>query len=362
MKKFLTLIILAASVISCTENATESEPRPNNSLNLSVGALQAEKDGGEFKVTVTADCDWQAICTADWVTLSPQAGTAGESTLTVTVAGNTETETRSAKITVLNDNDVSQSITIKQDGKTDTDTDTEDIINIPDKTFHRYLVKHFDTDGDGRISKAEARAVKGIYCSFDDISSLEGIEYFTELDTLKCGNNQLSTLDISKCTQLKSLDCYSNQLTTLDVSNCTQLKNLTCGYNQLSTLDVSNCPELKILYCISNRLSTLDISNCSAMLISLNCSLNQLTTLDVSNCTHLVDFDCYSNRLSTLDVSNCPLTKSSILYSDNYYQTKTENGYLPLTLQVNKTQYEQIVSNSYFYNGFKDCNITIVEK
>lgn len=42
------------------------------------------------------------------------------------------------------------------------------------------------------------------------LTSLKGIEYFTALTELRCNNNQLTTLDVSKNTALTVLWCETN--------------------------------------------------------------------------------------------------------------------------------------------------------
>ena len=103
------------------------------------------------------------------------------------------------------------------------------IIHFEDANFKTYCVQNFDKDGDGEISFEEAGAVDSISCYAKSIKSLKGIEYFTKLNSLKCYNNQLNSLDVSKNTSLTKLYCYSNQLTSLDVSGCTSLTILDCS-------------------------------------------------------------------------------------------------------------------------------------
>ena len=85
------------------------------------------------------------------------------------------------------------------------------------------------------------------------------LAHLTELTTLNCYNNSLTSIDISYNTNLTSVDFSYNQLTTLDVSNNTNLTTLLCGNNDLSTLDISYNTALTYLHCASNRLSSLDI-------------------------------------------------------------------------------------------------------
>ena len=216
-------------------------------------------------------------------------------------------------------------------------------VPFEDANFKAYCVENFDTNSDGEISIAEAKVVTEISVLTDknhrDIKSLKGIEFFTNLLSLKCsgqssssnpgqltslvltnntaltvlncGINQLSSLDVSNNTALTSLSCSSNQLTSLDVNNNTALTSLSCGSNQLTSLDVSNNTALTSLSCGSNQLTSLDVNNNTA-LTSLRCYSNQLTSLDVSNNTDLTYLDCSSNQLTSLDVShNTALTSLS---------------------------------------------------
>ena len=155
---------------------------------------------------------------------------------------------------------------------------------FPDENFRKYVLERFDTDMDNVISEYEALIVRQIWISNSSIKNLEGIQYFKNLDDLRCGNNQLTTLDLSKNTELFQLYCSSNQLTSLDVSKNTALKKLYCSDNQLTSLDVSKNTRLTELDFSYNKLTTLDVSKNTA-LKELNCDHNQLTSLDDSNNT-----------------------------------------------------------------------------
>jgi Leucine-rich repeat (LRR) protein len=81
---------------------------------------------------------------------------------------------------------------------------------------------------------------------------------------LGCGNNQLTSLDVSKNFALTSLSCGDNQLTSLDVSS-NRFTYLDCSNNQLTTLklqqkinifrvvDKLHCINLDILHCSGNK-------------------------------------------------------------------------------------------------------------
>ena len=177
--------------------------------------------------------------------------------------------------------------------------------NFPDPNFRAYVKAKFDKDNDNFLSESERNAVKEITVNSKNITTLEGISYFPNLETLKCYNNQLTSLDVSKNTGLLTLSCYENNLTSLDVSQNTKLEELLCGKNQLTELDVRNNTALWCLSCYENKLTSLDVSQ-NTQLEQLDCGRNQLTELDVRNNTALWYLSCYENNLTSLDVSQNP--------------------------------------------------------
>ena len=218
-----------------------------------------------------------------------------------------------------------------------------DNTNFPDANFRSFVASSFDEDNDNYLSDTEINAAENINCAKKGISDLTGISHFTALKSLKCFNNQLTALDVSKNTALTYLDCDYNQLTALDVSknvaltklHCwgnsltkldvsknTALTSLDCGANQLTTLDVSKNTALTYLDCRSSQLTSLDVSKNTA-LTYLDCGNNQLTSLDVSKNTALTDLDCRNNQLTSLDISNTDM--SGLDCDGNIYQIVVGN-------------------------------------
>ena len=208
--------------------------------------------------------------------------------------------------------------------------------NFPDEAFRNWVLQNVSGASDGFLTDEEIANVTNIICNSKNITSLQGVEFFTALVYLNCESNLLASLDVSKNTALTTLSCYSNQLTSLDVSQNTALEelycpsnqltsldvsknmaltNLSCSTNQLTSLDVSKNTALKTLYCSSNQLPYLDVSKNIALEI-LYCESNQLTGLDVSKNTALIKLSCSSNQLTTLDVSmNTVLKELSCSYN-----------------------------------------------
>ncbi|PCH76869.1 MAG: hypothetical protein COB98_04955, partial [Flavobacteriaceae bacterium] len=190
-------------------------------------------------------------------------------------------------------------------------------VNIPDTNFKSYLLGNtsINTNGDGEISVAEAEGVTFLYVNNKEISDLTGIAAFTNLTSLSCGYNNLSSLDISANTRLTSLFCSSNNLSVLDVSVLSNLTFLSCERNNLSDLNVSLNTSLTRLSCYRNNLSELDLST-NIKLTYLDTGNNpNLRCVQVKDVAYSIEnwliipqelnlsVDCYFGETPILDVN-----------------------------------------------------------
>ena len=197
---------------------------------------------------------------------------------------------------------------------------------IPDGEFRVLCLRLADTDLNGVISKEEALAVRKIDCMPDwsyveTISSLEGLHYFANLETLYCGGQLLTSIDLSGNPRLRHLDCSFDSLEELDVSSCSELETLYCSgcglerlllprtatliqlrcdTNQLASLDVTGYPALSLLQCVDNVFTTLDVRS-NPELRTLACS--DIDGLDVSANLKLEYLDCWNVSCERLDLS-----------------------------------------------------------
>lgn len=187
-------------------------------------------------------------------------------------------------------------------------TDLNKIIEIPDPNFKRYLVENFDKDGDGEISIAEALEVKEIGCWCEYIASLEGLEYFANLECLECQDNIIMFLDLSGNPKLKRLNCSMNLISQLDVSMCPNLEILLCFQNYLTTIDVCANSDLSYLQCSYNSLKNLNLDN-NTNLRYLRCDGCSLENLSVSYNRNLLYLGCSDNDFSELNLESSPFLK-----------------------------------------------------
>ncbi|MDO4825001.1 MAG: S-layer homology domain-containing protein [Bacillota bacterium] len=269
--------------------------------------------------------------------------------------------------------------------------------NFPDAKFRSFVKENLDKNKDNILDAGEIAAVKMIEANNMGIKSLEGVGFFTALETLKCWDNELTGLDLSKNTALKNLQCSNSKLQSLDLSQNPNLTQLYCGENPLTTLDLSKNAKLKVLDCsgFANRrtkLTELDLSQNTA-LESLDCSRNELKQLNVSGCTELEKLSCSSNQLTTLDVSknvnltflNCGSNQLTVLDVSNNpkledlscdYNSLTlldlsknpeleilscrKNGFTSLDLDANKKIGEKILylENQFYHKGVLNAGET----
>ena len=119
-----------------------------------------------------------------------------------------------------------------------------------------------------------APTINSLYLGFSDILSIDGIQYFTNLENFDCRNNDILILP-ELPNSLTYLDCNNNNLSILPELP-SSLTELICYSNNLSSL-----PELPsaltYLGCSNNNLSSL--TELPSTLTYLSCSSNNLTSL-----------------------------------------------------------------------------------
>lgn len=85
---------------------------------------------------------------------------------------------------------------------------------FPDTAFRAYVLTMFDKNTDDALSLSEIKEVKEINVTNQKIVSLEGIQYFSYLEKLNCGNNQIEVLSLDQNERLQTIDASNNHLTS----------------------------------------------------------------------------------------------------------------------------------------------------
>jgi len=184
------------------------------------------------------------------------------------------------------------------------------IVPIPDPSFKIVLLNHdppVDTNGDGEIQVSEAEATINLdllhYQNFN-ISSLEGIEYFVNLETLRAvGWHLLESIDISQNVNIVYLNLVACNVSSVDVSQNPDLVYLALSHNPISTLDISNNLDLERLFCFNCELTNVTVGN-NTNLETFYVLENNLTSLRLSELTGLKELEVGDNQLTVLDIKN----------------------------------------------------------
>ena len=192
-----------------------------------------------------------------------------------------------------------------------------------DPVFRDAVALQYDTDGDGELSpderSVEVMIVSGLVDELANsrgvdsdtltISSLEGIECFSNLKVLRCNDiGELDSLDVSALTSLETLNCSDDGLTSLDLSANTELRVLHCCSNEFTSLDFTANTKLEFLHCYANlELESLNVSGL-ANLEELRCDGCKINSLDLTTNTSLYKLNCSYNHIAKIDLSSTAAT------------------------------------------------------
>ena len=209
--------------------------------------------------------------------------------------------------------------------------------NFPDKLF-RQAVRKFDRNKDGYLSSKERNSVTEIVHEPEQLffkkmkdskkHSLQGIQYFTNLQKLEIHDINIGNPKLSKNRYLRKLYLFGTDTTYVNIKKNTALshlyivpkndakwikkhplKNIDVSKNivlqeimlpnGITDIDVSKLEQLRKLYIPNGRLRTLNVYN-NKNLEVLDCSGNALTELNLSNNPELTVLLCQNNKLRKL--------------------------------------------------------------
>ena len=174
---------------------------------------------------------------------------------------------------------------------------------FPDPAFLQWVGKK-DSDGDGFLSQEELDAVTAMDLRKQGIEQLDGLEYFRNLESLNCSENDLTALVLEDSPALTSLTCNENaSLETLDLSGVPALEQLYCFHSALTELDLQDVPALTYLAWGGSPLQKLNLSNNPELQV-LHVLGGDLADADLSHNPKLDMLLWNHTRIETLDLSN----------------------------------------------------------
>lgn len=94
-----------------------------------------------------------------------------------------------------------------------------------------------------------------LYCRYNKLRSLKGIENLTKLKRIDCDNNYIESLEPLANLNLHTLFAYNNKLTSLKgLENCKSFSSLFVERNKIKNLDAIKGKKISILSCYDNDL------------------------------------------------------------------------------------------------------------
>lgn len=239
------------------------------------------------------------------------------------------------------------------------------IVNIPNANFKAKLIAanasnttakdlsgnyfKIDTNNDGEIQLTEALQVSSIDVFWSNITSIQGISAFTNLQFLNCAWNSIPIIDVSGLTNLQTLWAWKCYATSFNFTGCTNLNYVECSQNMMTSLNFSNLSNLTSIKCNERYSATtpllVNLNGCinltnleirSAHLASIDINGltnlqtidfvdNQLTSLNVTNLVNLTKLDCRGNEITALDVTNLVNLQELIFYNNNLTSIDVSN-------------------------------------
>ncbi len=208
---------------------------------------------------------------------------------------------------------------------------------VPDDNFEQALIDlGYDNVLDDYVITDNISNITELSVSGRSVENLEGIQDFTNLNSLHCQNNELTEIDLTNNLQLEYLICYNNELTNLNIVQNTALKQVSCYGNSISNLSVANNVLLESLSCSNNSLTSLDVT-LNPNLTYLNCYGNQIADLDVSQNTALTYLSCSQNILTELNLTQNVALTQLWAQSNQLSSLNIMNGNNTILTQLNIT-------------------------
>lgn len=279
----------------------------DNNLTFNSGAA-------DIKVEFTAPMYWivSQQPSQTWLRVNETFGREGKNALSISVDSNDGNANRTATFAILCG---FKPVTFNV---TQYTIEASSDVSLPDPAFREFILANYDSDGNGKLSQAEAKAITSLDVANKGITTLEGVRAMTNLRTLVCDNNLIEgELNLSGLKNLTDLTCGYNRYSKLNLAGCSGLVNLRANDNYTSSagvntfymtaIDLTGCSAVKYINLQDNTLSAINLSDCAA-LEDLHLEINNIKSIDLTHCQKLIWAHIRNNNLGggSVDFTKCP--------------------------------------------------------
>ncbi|KAI7728179.1 hypothetical protein M8C21_001952 [Ambrosia artemisiifolia] len=179
--------------------------------------------------------------------------------------------------------------------------------NIPDVSIFKKLlvfdVSFNEISSMSGLSKASS-TLKELYVSKNEVTKIEEIEHFHELQILELGSNRLRVMEnMQNLTNLQELWLGRNRIKSINLCGLKCIKKLSLQSNRLISMKgLEECTSLEELYLSHNGIAKMEGLSTLVNLRVLDVSSNKLAAIeDIEKLTCLEDLWFNDNQLASLD-------------------------------------------------------------
>lgn len=186
-----------------------------------------------------------------------------------------------------------------------------------DALFRTFVQTKYDLNNDGELDDTEISNIKMFTLwtasnpEYTDITSLQGIEYFTNMSCINVkGLNNVTSIDLSQNAEKLDSVWLGLGITSINVSmltNMTDLRLDDCASLLETDIDLTNNNKLKLLSLKKSAKNLVKGLNGKKTLMYLNAEGNRFPndTLNLENCTDLFYLDVIGCNLYKLVIRGC---------------------------------------------------------
>ncbi|GMH03331.1 hypothetical protein Nepgr_005170 [Nepenthes gracilis] len=181
------------------------------------------------------------------------------------------------------------------------------LMKIPDVSIFKNLlvfdVSFNEISSLSGLSKV-SNILKELYVSKNEVTKMEEIEHFDQLQILELGSNRLRLMEnLENLISLRELWLGRNRIRAVNLCGLKYIKKISLQSNRLTSMKgFEECVALEELYLSHNGISKLEGLSTLVNLRLLDVSSNKLTSVDnIENLTRLEDLWLNDNQIASLE-------------------------------------------------------------